>query len=186
MVSKKIKVAIFASGKGTNAQKIIDYFRINPDISISLIVCNKSNAGVLSIASKENIPSLIIGKDFSEFNVGYVDFIVLAGFLWKIPNNIIKYFPNKIINIHPSLLPKYGGIGMYGNFVHKAVIDNNEIESGITIHYVNNEYDKGDIIYQKRCLIDKNDTIKSLSTKIQNLEHIYYPIIIEKIINLSR
>ena len=151
----KITIAIFASGAGSNAQKIIDHFRDHTTIKIGLIVCNKEGAGVLSIATKEAIPSLLIDKErffrgdafVADLQQYAVDFIVLAGFLWKIPVKLIQAYPNKIINIHPALLPKYGGKGMYGNFVHEAVIASNDIESGITIHYVDELYDHGGVIF---------------------------------------
>jgi phosphoribosylglycinamide formyltransferase-1 len=186
-----IRIAIFASGAGSNAQKIIDHFKNSDHIIISLIVCNKPGAGVLSIAEKENIPSLLIDKEKFFRGYGYtdvlkqagIDFIVLAGFLWKIPDTLIQAYPGKIINIHPALLPNYGGKGMYGNFVHEAVIAAGEKESGITIHYVDGHYDNGDIIFQARCTISKNDTPATLANRIHQLEHEYYPQVIEKLLS---
>lgn len=185
-----IRVAIFASGMGTNTQKIIDHFTWSPATKIALIVCNKPGAGVLSIADKENIPSLLIKKEqfitgdhyLGELQKNKIDFIVLAGFLWMVPPELIKAYPKKIINIHPALLPKYGGIGMYGHFVHEAVIRNKEKESGISIHYVDEIYDHGEVIFQASCTVDENDTVDSLSKKIHVLEHAHYPAVIEKII----
>ncbi len=183
------KIAIFASGNGTNAKKIIDYFRESAFIKVSLIACNNPTAGVLKIANDENIPVLLIEK--TEFQTtGYVgelrnnniEFIVLAGFLWKLPHILITAFQDKIINIHPALLPAYGGKGMYGNAVHAAVINARENESGITIHYVDEIYDHGQIILQVTCTVDKNETVASLSQKIHLLEHAHYPIEIEKIL----
>lgn len=187
-----IRIAIFASGAGTNAQKIIDHFN-SSRIKISLIVCNRPGAGVLSIAQKENIPALLISKDRFFNGDGYlpelqkkkISFIVLAGFLWKIPDNIIKTYPKKIINIHPALLPKYGGAGMYGNHVHGAVIANQEKESGISIHYVDEVYDHGEVIFQAHCPIDENENAASLAKKIHALEHANYPAVIERIITNS-
>lgn len=183
-------IAIFASGAGSNAQKIIDHFKNSDHIIISLIVCNKPGAGVLSIAEKENIPSLLIEKEkffrdnayTDELKQAGIDFIVLAGFLWKIPDALIQAYPGKIINIHPALLPNYGGKGMYGNFVHEAVIAAGEKESGITIHYVDGHYDNGDIIFQARCAISEHDTPATLANRIHQLEHEHYPQVIEKLL----
>jgi len=188
--SNQKKIIIFASGAGSNAQKIIDYFKGNTKVKVVLIVCNNSKAGVIDIAAKENIPVLMIEKKlFSE--TGYVQEIkkyepsqiVLAGFLWKIPEILISAFHHKIINIHPALLPAYGGKGMYGNAVHEAVINSKEKESGITIHYVNEKYDHGKTIFQATCVINKNDTAESLAKKIHALEHEYYPKTIDKLLN---
>lgn len=184
-----INIAVFASGAGSNAQKIIDFFKDHSWIKVALIVCNKIKAGVLEIAEKESIPTLIIEKQRFD-QTGYVpelqhyniDFIVLAGFLWKIPSELIKCFPANIINIHPALLPNYGGKGMYGNAVHKAVIEGNEKESGITIHYVDEIYDNGKIIFQTKCTIDAAETPESLANKIHTLEHAHYPKEIEHVL----
>lgn len=185
----KINIAVFASGAGSNAQKIIDYFREHPHVHVGLIVSNKVTAGVLEIAEKEILPTLIIEK--SEFEkTGYINvlhkygigFIVLAGFLWKIPTILIKEYPNKIINIHPALLPAYGGKGMYGQAVHQAVINSREKESGITIHYVDEIYDNGKIIFQARCAVELQDTPETLAFKIHALEHEHYPKEIEKLL----
>jgi phosphoribosylglycinamide formyltransferase-1 len=184
-----INIAVFASGAGSNAQKIIDFFKDHSWIKVALIVCNKIKAGVLEIAEKESIPTLIVERQhfdqtgyISELYQYNIDFIVLAGFLWKIPSKLIKCFPAGIINIHPALLPNYGGKGMYGNAVHKAVIDGNEKESGITIHYVDEIYDNGKIIFQTKCAIDPAETPESLASKIHILEHAHYPKEIEKIL----
>jgi phosphoribosylglycinamide formyltransferase 1 len=182
-------IAIFASGTGSNAQKIID----GPDgkrstlYKVSLIICNNPRAGVLDIAKKENIPSVVIEKMRFFHGDAYVDLlkekeidlVVLAGFLWKLPGALIDAFPRKIINIHPALLPKYGGKGMYGNHVHETVIKAKEKESGITIHYVDEHYDNGDIILQLKCPVFDNDTAASLSSRIHKLEHQYYPRVVE-------
>jgi phosphoribosylglycinamide formyltransferase-1 len=186
-------IAIFASGAGSNAQKIIDYFTGHASIKIGLIVCNKPGAGVLEIAGHAGIPALLIEKEKFYRGNGYVDelkkngigFIVLAGFLWKIPNSLIIAYKNKIINIHPALLPNYGGKGMYGNFVHESVINNKEKESGISIHYVDEVYDHGDIIFQARCPVDAQDTAETLAKKIHRLEHANYPAVIERVIDLQ-
>ncbi|MFL5743864.1 MAG: phosphoribosylglycinamide formyltransferase [Niastella sp.] len=185
-----INVAIFASGAGSNAQKLIDHFRKHSQIKIALIVCNKPGAGVLTIAQNENIPSLLIEKEqffrgnayVDELKQHNVDFIVLAGFLWKVPVQLVKAFPQRIINIHPALLPNYGGKGMYGRFVHEAVIAAKETESGISIHYVDELYDHGQLIFQARCTIEAGDTPDSLAQKIHALEHEHYPVIVEKVI----
>jgi phosphoribosylglycinamide formyltransferase 1 len=187
------QLAIFASGVGTNAQKIIDHFRNHSSIKVALILCNKPNAGVLTIAQKENIPFVIIEKEkFSsgEFYLSIlkekkIDFLVLAGFLWKLPVELIKSYPKKIINIHPALLPKYGGKGMFGDHVHESVIKNNEKESGITVHYVDEIYDHGKIIFQAKCIIEKNETAETLAKKIHALEHKNYPALVELVINLK-
>ena len=185
-----VHLAIFASGAGSNAQKIIDHFKGHLQVKVSLIVCNKAGAGVLNIATREGIESLLIEKDSFFRGEGYVpflkekgiDFIVLAGFLWKIPETLIAAYPNKIVNIHPALLPKYGGKGMYGNFVHEAVIANREKESGITIHFVDGHYDNGDIIFQAKCPVSADDTPKTLAAKIHALEHANYPAIVETVL----
>jgi phosphoribosylglycinamide formyltransferase 1 len=191
------KIAVFASGAGSNAQKIIETANAIPNslkegktdlptYQVSLIVCNKPEAGVLKIADKENIPSLLIEKERFFRGDAYVpalkaadiDFIVLAGFLWKVPTALIAAFANKIINIHPALLPKYGGKGMYGQHVHQAVVDNQEAESGITIHYVDEKYDHGQIIFQATCPVNKDDTADTLAQRIHQLEHFHYPTVI--------
>jgi phosphoribosylglycinamide formyltransferase-1 len=181
-------MAIFASGAGTNAQQIIRHFTLHSHIKIALIVCNKPGAGVIAVAAAEKIPVLMLEKEkflngdayTGELQARHINFIVLAGFLWKIPSRLIAAFPNKIINIHPALLPKYGGRGMYGQFVHEAVIGAGEKESGITIHYVDEWYDHGNIIFQATCIIDENESPASLSRKIHALEHAHYPSVIEK------
>lgn len=191
---KIVSVAIFASGAGSNAAKIIEHSLLlsnkrTSNYTVDLIVCNKPGAGVLNIAAKNNIETLIIEKE--EFFRGDdyirqlkdkgIEFIVLAGFLWKIPVSLIRAYPNKIINIHPALLPKYGGKGMYGSKVHEAVIGAGEKESGITIHYVDELYDHGSIIFQAKCAIDEKDTPECLAGKIHLLEHKHYPEVIQNL-----
>jgi phosphoribosylglycinamide formyltransferase-1 len=183
-------IAVFASGAGSNAQKIIDHFRNSKFVKINLIVCNKPGAGVLQIASAENIPVLMIEKKIfndtgyvEELKHHHIDFIILAGFLWKLPAILINSYPEKIINIHPALLPSYGGKGMYGNAVHTAVITAGEKQSGITIHYVDDKYDHGKIIFQKTCTVDENETAESLAQKIHQLEHKHYPKQIEMLLD---
>lgn len=183
-------IAIFASGAGSNAQKIIDHFRHSSLARVSMILCNKPEAGVLKIAEKEGIPSVLIEKELFFHTDHYIkvlqqadtDLIVLAGFLWKVPANLVQAFPDHIINIHPALLPKYGGKGMYGNFVHEAVIMAKETESGITIHFVNEKYDDGATILQERCTITPDDTPETLAAKIHLLEHQWYPVIVERLL----
>jgi phosphoribosylglycinamide formyltransferase 1 len=183
-------IAIFASGTGSNAQKIISHFRNSDKARVTLIVCNKAGAGILNIAEREAIPSILIDKELF-FKTGeyvtalqhaHIDLIVLAGFLWKIPANLVQAFPGHIINIHPALLPKYGGKGMYGHFVHEAVIKAGEKESGITIHYVNEKYDDGAPILQERVIITPEDTPESLAAKVLVLEHQWYPLIVERLL----
>jgi phosphoribosylglycinamide formyltransferase-1 len=187
-------IAIFASGAGSNAEKIIEHFtsptallQRESEAKVVLIVSNNPEAGVVKIAGKKKIPFLIIEKNkfnqqgyLSELNNYQIDLIILAGFLWKIPSLMIQAYQNKIINIHPALLPKFGGKGMYGSKVHQAVINLKEKESGITIHYVDEIYDHGKIIFQARCTVDENETPESLAKKIHVLEHEHYPPIIEK------
>jgi formyltetrahydrofolate-dependent phosphoribosylglycinamide formyltransferase len=187
---RPIKIAIFASGTGSNAQRIINHFKESTKVTIALIVCNNPKAGVLNIALNENIPVLIIEKN-KFLETGYVEeiknygigLIILAGFLWKLPTHLVHAFQNKIINIHPALLPAFGGKGMYGSAVHSAVIAAKEKESGISIHYVDEKYDHGKIIFQAKCSVDENETPESLALKIHVLEHEYYPQIIEKVLS---
>lgn len=185
----KTRIAIFASGSGSNALKLIEYFTGHPTLEIGLMVCNKAGAGALTHAKNHQIPVLIIEKEsfinghhylpqLLENNIG---FIVLAGFLWKIPSALISAFPNKIINLHPALLPKYGGKGMYGQFVHEAVIKNGETESGITIHFVDEHYDHGAIIFQALCPVSAYDTPTTLAMRIQTLEHTHLPKVVEQV-----
>ena len=183
-------IAVFASGAGSNAQKIIDHFRDHSVVNISLIVCNNPSAGVLQIAAKEEIPVLLIEKNrfykedayIKELKECRIDLIVLAGFLWKIPPALLNTYPSRIINIHPALLPGYGGKGMYGNAVHESVIKAGENESGITVHYVDEIYDHGKIIFQAHCPVLPGDTADSLAQRIHQLEHQHYPRVIEQVV----
>ncbi|MGN7784151.1 phosphoribosylglycinamide formyltransferase [Niabella sp. 22666] len=185
----KQKIAVFASGAGSNAQKIIDHFKASEIAEVSLIACNKPGAGVLTIAEREQIEQVVIEKEQYKQD-GYaaflkekgIDFVVLAGFLLKIPQPLIDAYPRKIVNIHPALLPNYGGKGMYGAFVHQAVIANQEKQSGITIHYVDEHYDHGDIIFQATCDIEPGDSPEQLAQKIHLLEHAHFPAVIEQVI----
>ena len=185
------KIILFASGSGSNFKKICEYFKNDNTVSIELLISNNPKAKALQIAQSFNIKTLVIDKqsfydsDKALINVLKINpsLIVLAGFLWKIPSVFIVKFTNKIINIHPALLPKFGGKGMYGMHVHNAVIINKEIESGITIHYVNENYDEGSIIFQKKIKILKSDDSLEISKRILKLEHEFFPIIIQKVLN---
>jgi len=184
------QLAIFASGNGTNAENICQYFSNHSNIKIELLVCNKPNATVIERLAKFNVPNTIINKnDFknpdnllSIFKKHNINFIVLAGFLWLLPAALIERYAGKIINIHPALLPAYGGKGMYGNKVHESVINANEKFSGITIHYVNEKYDEGAIIFQKKVELIDQETAESLAKKIHQLEYECYPKIVEEIL----
>ncbi|MEJ6794494.1 MAG: phosphoribosylglycinamide formyltransferase [Flavobacteriales bacterium] len=188
MIAKKI--AIFASGSGSNTQSIIEYFQQKENIEIALIMCNKSNAFVVQRAQKLGVKCIVFNSETFKNNLGFLDilskyevnWIILAGFLLKIPEYIIEDFQGKIINIHPALLPKYGGKGMYGMNVHRSVIENNETESGISIHYVNKNYDEGKMIFQASCAINAGDSPEDLANKIRLLEHQHYPKVIEETI----
>ncbi len=184
------RIAIFASGSGSNAQNINEYFQDNSDVSISLILANKADAYVLERAKNMNIPSFVFSnKELQSTSVVLdklkafdIDFIVLAGFLLKVPSNLISAFPNKIVNIHPALLPKFGGKGMYGMHVHQAVVDNKEKETGITIHFVNENYDEGQIIFQDKFDVAETDTAEDVASKIHELEYKHFPRVIEEVI----
>lgn len=183
------KIAILASGSGSNAENIVNYFANSSKFEFPVILSNKADAFVHQRAKKLNIPSFTFSRD--EFIEGvtvlnllrkyHIDYIVLAGFLLKVPAALTTEFPDKIINIHPALLPKFGGKGMYGNKVHQAVVDANETESGITIHYVNEHYDEGNIIFQAKCEILPTDTAEIVSNKVHALEYEYFPRIIDEI-----
>jgi phosphoribosylglycinamide formyltransferase-1 len=186
----KKNIAVFASGTGTNAANIIQYFSDQQTANVALIISNNANAGVLKIAEVNNIRSLIIQKEkffkgdayMPELKNASINFIVLAGFLWKIPSLIINEYRNKIINIHPALLPKFGGKGMYGNAVHEAVLSAKEKQSGITIHFVDELYDNGKTIFQTTCPVYENDTTETLAKRIHELEYKYFPKVIEELI----
>ena len=185
---EQVKLAIFASGKGSNAEKIIQYFENHKDIYVKLIVASRPDAGVLTIASRFGIDTLILDKNRFTDTQEYVDMlknqgithIVLAGFLWKVPQQLTAAYPNRIINIHPALLPSYGGKGMYGQRVHQAVIAAGDKQSGITIHYVDDHYDNGKIIFQEKIDVLQSDTPDNLAEKIHGLEHKHYPPVIKK------
>ena len=183
-------LAIFASSNGSNAENICLFFQNSSDINVVLICSNNKDAYVVKRAEKLQIPLFIFTKQELEnffelekvLTEKEVDFIILAGFLLKIPKKLLENFPNKIINIHPALLPKYGGKGMYGNNVHKAVLENKETESGITIHFVNSKYDDGEIVFQAKCKVEKNASVESLVKKVRKLERDFFPKTIEGVI----
>lgn len=191
-MSKSVKnIAILVSGAGSNAQKILEHFSDRMDIAVRLIVSNKQDAGVLNIAKVASIDTFIVTRDsfyattdlLVELDKRNIDFIVLAGFLWLIPPYLIQHYPDRIINIHPALLPKFGGKGMYGHFVHEAVHLAKETHSGITIHYVNEKYDEGSIVFQERCEILPSDQPEDIAKKVQVLEHSHYPTVIDQLVS---
>ncbi len=180
-------IAIFASGSGSNAEKIIEYFSGSTEICVKLILCNNPEAGVIERANRLNIPLQLFDRQQfkSEFILtilqeNEIDWVILAGFLWLVPKNLIEAFPNKIINIHPTLLPKFGGKGMYGHFVHEAVVAAGETESGITIHYVNEHYDEGKYIFKASFPVLPTDTPEDVAMKGQVLEYEHFAKVIEK------
>jgi phosphoribosylglycinamide formyltransferase-1 len=182
-------IVIFASGSGSNAENIIRHFKGNQLAKIVAIFSNRATAGVLERAQNHGIPTVIFTKaEWSEGNVlkriqsFNPDLIVLAGFLLKFPSTIVEAFPGKIVNIHPALLPKYGGKGMYGMNVHRAIVENKETETGITIHYIDEHYDEGDIIFQESVSLDGSETCEEISEKVQQLEHEHFPKVIEGLI----
>ena len=189
-MNTKPHIAIFASGNGSNAQRIAEYFQDQKILDIAAIYCNDPKAFVIERARLLSIPSIVFDRDtlynsisvIDDLRNRAVDWILLAGFLWLIPKNILKAFPGKILNIHPALLPAYGGKGMYGMKVHQAVIASGEHKSGITIHYVNEQYDKGDIIFQAHCPVLEHDTAEILATRIHSLEYEHYPKVIRELI----
>lgn len=182
------KIAIFASGSGTNAQNVIEYFKDHQTITVALVLSNRKDSYVLTRADALGVPSFVFTReDFYEtdgvldtLKDHQIDFVVLAGFLWLIPKNLLQRYAGRMINIHPALLPKYGGKGMYGRHVHEAVISNQEQESGISIHYVNEKYDEGEIIFQARCPVQSEDTPESLAERVHQLEYEHFPKVIEQ------
>jgi phosphoribosylglycinamide formyltransferase-1 len=186
----KSKIAIFASGSGTNASNLIDYFSNAETAIVSLVLTNKPDAPVIRRANDRMTEVIVFdrtqlygGEEIHGMLLERgVDFIVLAGFLWLVPGSLIDLYRGRIVNIHPALLPAYGGKGMYGNNVHRAVIENGERESGITIHYVNEKYDEGDILFQAKCEVKGDDTVDSLAARIHQLEHRYYPAVVERLL----
>lgn len=183
-------IALFASGNGTNVQQIAEYFQGSKEVNIDCVVVNKKNIYVIERAKNLNIPCFYFNReDFYQsdkvlnlMQERHIDYIILAGFLWLIPTNLLQAYNNKIVNIHPALLPKYGGKGMYGHHVHEAVVANKEKESGITIHYANEKYDSGDIIFQARCVVEEKDSADDVAAKIHLLEKEYYPKVVESVV----
>ena len=184
------KIVIFASGNGTNAQRIIEFSKSDKSsFSVSAVFCNNPKAYVIQRAKLLNVPCVLFDRSqflgegpdsvMANLNTFNPDLIVLAGFLWLVPSKIVASYPDRIINIHPALLPKYGGKGMYGDRVHQAVLDHKERESGITVHYVSEKYDDGDIIAQYKCDVDSSDTVETLASKIHLLEHEWFPKVID-------
>ena len=190
-INMEIKVAIFASGSGSNAENIIKYFEDKPAISVKLIITNRADSFVIERAKLLNVDCQIIeNREWKEphkvlklLNDYEINFIVLAGFLIRVPHHILNKYSNRVINIHPALLPKFGGKGMYGDNVHKAVVEAKETESGITIHYCNEEYDKGDIIFQAKCEVLPEDKAADVAAKVHTLEYKHFPKVIEKLIH---
>jgi phosphoribosylglycinamide formyltransferase-1 len=190
MMMTKTRMAVFASGGGSNARKIMEYFKDSGVAEVALVVSNKKNAGVLDIAREHDVPTMLIERQsfydsqelLEELSKRDIQFIVLAGFLWLVPAYLVKAFQGKILNIHPALLPKYGGKGMFGHHVHEAVKAAGEQESGPTIHFVNEHYDEGDIVFQARCAVNPDDTAEDIARKVLALEHAHYPRIIEQVI----
>ena len=186
-MNSKFRVAIFASGSGSNAEEIANYFQNNPFIKVVLILSNNPHAFVLDRAKKLNLPSKVFNREeymsskvlgwLTEYEVTHV---VLAGFLWLVPSAFLKVYPDKIINIHPALLPKFGGKGMYGMKVHELVRQLNETETGITIHLVNDKFDEGEILYQGKCKVLSTDTPEQIAQKVHQLEYAFYPKVIER------
>lgn len=186
----KKRIAIFASGSGSNAENIYNYFKGNSELEISLILTNNPEAKVIERATRLNISIEIFDRNtfyqttkiVELLKNKQIDLVVLAGFLWLIPEQLVMAFPDKIINIHPALLPKYGGKGMYGDKVHEAVIANQEKESGITIHFVNEKYDEGNVIFQAKCEVLPKDNSSDLAQKIHSLEYQHFPVVIERLL----
>jgi phosphoribosylglycinamide formyltransferase 1 len=185
------RIAIFASGSGTNAERIARYFKDHPSVHVDIILSNRKDAFVLQRAKKLNIESMVFSRDelnsddgvISRLKARKTDLIVLAGFLWLIPKKLIAAFPEKIVNIHPALLPNYGGKNMYGMKVHEAVIESGDKESGITIHLVDEMYDHGKILFQAKCEVNPDDTPDMLAQKIHQLEYEHFPVVIEKFLS---
>lgn len=184
------RLAIFVSGSGTNMERIGQHFSQHPEIKVALMVCSDPKAAALQRAKKLGIEAIVIdkhsfhkgGKLLKLLQEKQIDWLILAGFLWLVPAELVGAFPNRILNIHPALLPAYGGKGMYGEKVHQAVIQNREKQSGITIHYVNNNYDEGNIVFQQSLDIAANETPESLAQRIHQLEHKFYPGVIERLV----
>ena len=184
------QIAIFASGSGSNAQRIAEYFARHPQIQVGLILTNNPRAGVIDRARQLGIPVIVFTREqfygsdsvVEQLRFFNVDFVVLAGFLWLVPDALIAAYPDRIVNIHPALLPAYGGKGMYGMKVHEAVVAAGEKASGITIHLIDNEYDRGRIVFQAQCPVAPEDTPADVARKVQALEHEHFPAVIERLV----
>ena len=187
-----IKIAIFASGSGSNAENIIHFFQNNPRIQVIGVLSNKADAYVLELARRLHVPTFVFNRDdffrsdrvLEQLRAWKTDFIVLAGFLWKVPESLVEAYDRRIVNIHPALLPRYGGKGMYGMHVHEAVVAAGERESGITIHYVNARYDEGNTIFQARCHVEPSDTPEDVANKVHALEYEHFPQVIQEVIEV--
>jgi phosphoribosylglycinamide formyltransferase 1 len=185
-------LAIFASGSGSNAERIVEYFQNSATVNIKLFLTNNPQAGVIERAKRLNISIRVFDRqEFKSETIvdllkeNKIDWVILAGFLWLIPKNLVEVFPSKIVNIHPALLPKFGGKGMYGHFVHEAVVANKETESGITIHLVNEHYDEGTVVFQASFPVSPEDTPEDVARKVQALEHKHFPKIIAQLITVK-
>lgn len=184
------RIAIFASGSGSNAQRIMEHFKRNKEMEVAIVLSNRPDAYVLQRADNFEVPTHVFTREeFYNTNLIpnllqnlQVDLIVLAGFLWLVPGKLLELYPDRIINIHPSLLPSYGGQGMFGDRVHEAVLASGDEETGISIHYVNENFDEGEIIYQSRCAVEPGDTVEKLAYKVHQLEHLHYPRVIEDVL----
>jgi phosphoribosylglycinamide formyltransferase-1 len=184
------RIAIFASGSGSNAQRIMEHFKRHKEMEVAIVLSNRADSYVLQRADNFEIPTHVFSKEelYDSATILQllknldIDIIVLAGFLWLIPANIIQQYPKRIINIHPALLPKSGGKGMYGDIIHETVLANRDHETGITIHYVNETFDEGEIIYQNKCVVENTDTAEKLAYKVHQLEHLHYPRVIEDLL----
>ncbi len=184
------RIAIFASGSGSNAQRIMEHFKRNKEMEVALVLCNKPDAYVLQRADNFEVPTHVFTKEELLHTNSIdnllknleIDILVLAGFMWLLPERFIQNYPKRIVNIHPALLPKHGGAGMFGRKVHESVLKSKDNETGITIHYVNENFDEGEIIYQSKCTVEKNDDLEKLAYKVHQLEHIHYPKIIEDLL----
>ena len=182
-------IAIFASGSGSNAERIVEYFTDSKQVNVKLFLCNNPKAGIIQRAERLQIPLMMFDRPMFKSGVvvkilqeNQINWVILAGFLWLVPKNMVEAFPNRIINIHPALLPKFGGKGMYGYFVHEAVVENKETESGITIHFVNEHYDEGGVIFQASFPVLPTDSPEDVARKVQILEHKHFPKVIERVI----
>lgn len=190
LLNPTFRLAVFASGAGSNARQLINYFKTSSLARVALVVCNKPGAGVLAIAESKGLPVLLLEKEhffrgdayLPQLRQARIDFLILAGFLWKVPQPLIEAYPRRIVNIHPALLPKFGGRGMYGQYVHEAVLQAGERESGITIHYVDEQYDNGAIIFQAACPVLDSDTPELIAQRIHQLEHLHYPRVVEEVL----